>query len=286
MGVDLDGCRTVLYRMYDADGALLYVGITNNMRRRWIAHKRDKWWIDEVDDVVTEHYESRHEASIAEQKAIRSERPRHNDMLAVVSPNNRSSEPQALRVVLGGIDSHTMAADSGLRAIIERHPGDTLVECQAGRAVTPMGRVTLTDASLHEFDKFCSQRRVRYGIVEGITGSPIRKPHVHAFFDMNATLEAAAERAARVALTEKAKRQSRQAVADAAEMDRFASEVGLIFDASGWLPSALVAEMYRDWCQSTGQWHVGGNRLAGKLRARGCKPKKRKNVRGWSGVST
>lgn len=186
MGVDLDGWRTVLYRMYDADGVLLYVGITNNMRRRWIAHKRDKWWIDDVDDVVTEDYDSRYEASMAEQEAIRNERPRHNDMLAVVSPNNRRSEPQALRVLLRSINSYTLNAQIGLEEIVHRHPGATLMECQAGRSVIRQGHVELSDYLYADLDKFCATRKATYGLVSGITGSPIRQKHIAGFFTSGA----------------------------------------------------------------------------------------------------
>lgn len=39
---------TFIYRLYDSDGALLYVGITWNPWVRWRVHKKEKLWWGEV----------------------------------------------------------------------------------------------------------------------------------------------------------------------------------------------------------------------------------------------
>lgn len=65
-----------LYRHFDADGALLYVGITDNPSRRLAEHiKADNWKIAEV---KVEWFDSRACALQAECAAIRVEQPRHN----------------------------------------------------------------------------------------------------------------------------------------------------------------------------------------------------------------
>lgn len=74
---DEPGTPTILYRLYGADEALLYVGITRNMERRMTQHSRKPWW----PEVVTKDacaYRTRTAAAQAEHAAIMTEGPRHN----------------------------------------------------------------------------------------------------------------------------------------------------------------------------------------------------------------
>lgn len=68
----------VVYRLFDADGALLYVGCTTDLRRRMMNHRCDRSWFSEVVELHTEPYPSRSEALRGERAAIDSEHPRHN----------------------------------------------------------------------------------------------------------------------------------------------------------------------------------------------------------------
>lgn len=68
---------TALYRLYDADGALLYVGITCDLDQRWKAHARKPWW-PQVADKQVQWYDNRAQAGKAEVHAIVTEEPRHN----------------------------------------------------------------------------------------------------------------------------------------------------------------------------------------------------------------
>lgn len=70
--------RTALYRLYDADGRLLYVGITSNPKARWGAHARDKHWWPEVARKTTEWFETRKSAERIEKIEVEDERPRYN----------------------------------------------------------------------------------------------------------------------------------------------------------------------------------------------------------------
>lgn len=75
-----DGDRTLLYRFYDSDGQLLYVGITDDPHTRWATHARknaESWWAD-VCVVHSEWYPTRTEAEAAEVDAIQREDPLHN----------------------------------------------------------------------------------------------------------------------------------------------------------------------------------------------------------------
>jgi hypothetical protein len=69
---------TTLYRMFAADGRLLYVGISSRAALRWQQHRHERPWWSEVATVTVEHFASRAEALGAELTAIREERPAHN----------------------------------------------------------------------------------------------------------------------------------------------------------------------------------------------------------------
>lgn len=69
---------TSLYRFYDSNGRLLYVGITVRLPLRLRQHNDTKPWWTDVSDVTVEHFASRPEAARAEQEAIRLELPLFN----------------------------------------------------------------------------------------------------------------------------------------------------------------------------------------------------------------
>jgi hypothetical protein len=84
---------TTLYRFFDADGDLLYVGITHMETMRWRQHSKTKDWWREVTTIKVAHFDTRDEALAAEAKAIRQERPRHNIKLATAGPLARPPRP-------------------------------------------------------------------------------------------------------------------------------------------------------------------------------------------------
>lgn len=87
-----DGKRTMLYRFYNAEGELLYVGITDQPQVRWAAHARNSLWWPRFCIVHTEWLATRADAEVAEAAAIRRERPRHNVSHSVVpTPTRRLS---------------------------------------------------------------------------------------------------------------------------------------------------------------------------------------------------
>lgn len=69
---------THLYRHFDAEGALLYVGISLSAVNRLSQHKDCSHWFDDIARVDIETFPSRHEALRAEKAAILAENPRHN----------------------------------------------------------------------------------------------------------------------------------------------------------------------------------------------------------------
>jgi predicted GIY-YIG superfamily endonuclease len=68
----------VLYRFFDGDGGLLYVGITNNLWHRVGSHSELQLWWSQVATATVEHYPDRRSLSDAERVAIKTEHPRHN----------------------------------------------------------------------------------------------------------------------------------------------------------------------------------------------------------------
>jgi len=69
--------NTILYRYYDVEDSLLYVGITNNQHKRFKQHQ-DKSWLTQIARATFEHYSNREDAEEAEVLAITKELPKYN----------------------------------------------------------------------------------------------------------------------------------------------------------------------------------------------------------------
>ena len=67
-----------LYRHFNSNGDLLYIGITNNVARRTKDHDRNSYWFSEVARIDLEHFESRDAVLAAETDAIGKELPKYN----------------------------------------------------------------------------------------------------------------------------------------------------------------------------------------------------------------
>jgi len=93
--------RTALYRFYDADDQLLYVGITEDIATRWDYHASKKpWWAD-VDRKTVQWYEGWREASCAEVRAIVEEAPLHNVVHAPGRHNHDRSGSSSIKLAHG-----------------------------------------------------------------------------------------------------------------------------------------------------------------------------------------
>lgn len=67
-----------LYRFFDSENRLLYVGISKFFEARIKQHYRNSSWFFESKYVTLEHYETRAEVEKAESIAIQTELPLHN----------------------------------------------------------------------------------------------------------------------------------------------------------------------------------------------------------------
>lgn len=85
--------RTAVYRFYDADDRLLYVGITANTKVRWAWHKGNAAWWPDQRRVEVVWRETREQAAAEEHLAIRTERPAWNRSLAVAPGRAPYSPP-------------------------------------------------------------------------------------------------------------------------------------------------------------------------------------------------
>lgn len=75
---NLEASETAVYRLYDADDNLLYVGVGVDPSTRWRAHREQKEWWRSVVKITIERHPTRVEALRAEQAAIVTEGPRYN----------------------------------------------------------------------------------------------------------------------------------------------------------------------------------------------------------------
>lgn len=87
-----------VYRLFAADGYLLYVGCTSNLRDRLANHKTHKDWWPQVARVESETYPDRARGLWAEREAIVTEAPRYNQNARMV-PDPDAPPPPDLKAV-------------------------------------------------------------------------------------------------------------------------------------------------------------------------------------------
>lgn len=78
LSVSTADAPTYVYRLMNAEGALLYVGITADITARLGRHRATKAWWPQVAELATEKYPNRAAALAVEQSAIANENPIHN----------------------------------------------------------------------------------------------------------------------------------------------------------------------------------------------------------------
>jgi hypothetical protein len=92
-----------VYRMFNARGQLLYVGMSGELGIRIDRHD-EKRWFPEVATIRLEWFPTEAAARLAEQRAIRSEHPRYN----IVGKERRPPVRPSVAVTLRGSDEVTL----------------------------------------------------------------------------------------------------------------------------------------------------------------------------------
>lgn len=78
-----------LYRAYDGEGRLLYVGISLCALARLVQHQASAVWFEEAVRLEIEHWHDRGSAEEAERTAIRTEGPLWNKQHALITADGR-----------------------------------------------------------------------------------------------------------------------------------------------------------------------------------------------------
>jgi hypothetical protein len=74
-----EGSRfTALYRHFNKEGRLLYVGVSLTAIKRLVEHRNGCAWYRQIARIEVEWFDTRDEALAAEAEAIRTEKPRYN----------------------------------------------------------------------------------------------------------------------------------------------------------------------------------------------------------------
>ena len=87
--LEFEDDAAALYRLYDAEGALLYIGVTDAPAERMVRHAKTQPWWHTVARKTMVWYPARADADEAETEAIQSEHPKYNKLLR--STSNRSN---------------------------------------------------------------------------------------------------------------------------------------------------------------------------------------------------
>jgi predicted GIY-YIG superfamily endonuclease len=97
-----------LYRAFDSEGTLLYVGISGRWSERLHRHEKTSQWMQKADIVKLERFETREAVMAAEKKAIKSERPMHNKQMNEDFDDARVHFKKLKEWLIGGYepDSH------------------------------------------------------------------------------------------------------------------------------------------------------------------------------------
>lgn len=89
---------TTLYRFFDSEGLLLYVGISDSPLARFAQHSADKAWWTDVHEIKLWHFAKRDDAQEAERALISFAAPPHNVNHIGPAPAVASLKGEAARV--------------------------------------------------------------------------------------------------------------------------------------------------------------------------------------------
>lgn len=168
-----------LYRHFDRDGNLLYVGVSLSTISRLSQHKDASHWFAEIARVTIESFADRPLALVAEREAISKENPRHNLMRPTTKMVKQSRADQSRTDLVQRITQFnpTYSLDEAARAL---SVGRTAIErlIANGRIgwVQIGGRKRITGWQLIEFLEF---EQVKSTQVLAHIPAHVQKPDCH-----------------------------------------------------------------------------------------------------------
>lgn len=130
---------TYLYWLWDREGQLLYVGITDDVDRRMRDHSKDKFWWGDVKRTTKVAFQTRYEALWAEWAVIATSRPVYNRSLSPppapraefqpedATPVEAPSRPRQSEVPPPGSELERMEVDLSTGRL-RQHPRDRMRE--------------------------------------------------------------------------------------------------------------------------------------------------------------
>lgn len=155
--------ETIVYRLFDSQGILLYVGITSRSLSRIDEHIASKEWAGLVSTVRIERFNDRNVASLAERAAILTEHPIHN---LALNPERVQTDPQPTGatvkrpVVLRSLPVRDFYTISEIARYLQttRHPVRSWIRTGRLQAVSVTGkreRIQIRATALNAFLEAC-----------------------------------------------------------------------------------------------------------------------------------
>ncbi|WP_186319235.1 GIY-YIG nuclease family protein [Streptomyces sp. SAJ15] len=168
--------RTALYRLYDAEDRLLYIGITTDPEARWERHALLKWWWSQVDRKdLTWLNVSWRDALTAEAEAILEGRPKFNGVHNYrPAPFDGAAWPQ---IQPGRGKARALAAL--IRAEVETgrwQHGDRLPPWRGLATATGVSRTTVDLAYRELINEGLIERLPGVGTFVSV-GGPVKRPN-------------------------------------------------------------------------------------------------------------
>ena len=108
--------QTALYRHYDAEGKLLYVGVSLSPAARTYQHSKSAHWFRDISRIDVEWHDDREKAMCAERLAIRKENPAYNICLNNVCSPDVSKRNWGIIPVLRNVSISEWLSIQGLKA--------------------------------------------------------------------------------------------------------------------------------------------------------------------------
>lgn len=155
---------TALYRLYDSNDALLYLGISYNPEVRWEQHQNEKHWAHLVVRTTVEWYPTRRAALAAEARATAVEKPLHDSSWRTSAVDERPQwlDPEGQRRVVEGLAAEIEQGQHWIGRVLMS--GAVAKRFNVSRSTAANAMAVLNERGLLEYRHFG-----RYNVLKGPT---------------------------------------------------------------------------------------------------------------------